>query len=248
MHVFNKIRDATPLIHNLTNQVVMQFTANGLLSVGAIPMMSKEVTEVEEMGQIADAVLINIGTLLASEVEALLVAAKHANKCGTPIVLDPVGVANTRFRSSTATRLLSEIQWTAIKGNAGEMAHLVGMRIDTKGPDSKEVDQTIAEDIARKVSILYNTIAIVTGKTDVVCFNNRLYKNHTGHVILTKITGAGCLLGSIIAAGLTLDGDPVENCAEILRLYGSAAESAMESSYVKGTGTFKMHFIDELGR
>src|SRR5690625_4551933 len=125
------IRQQKPLIHHLTNQVVMNFTANGLLSFGGLPIMAKEKTEVNAIAQIADGILINIGTIIKPELESMILAGKTANQRGIPVVLDPVGVAASNFRNEVVETLLTEVQFTAIKGNAGEMAHLVNIPWET---------------------------------------------------------------------------------------------------------------------
>jgi hydroxyethylthiazole kinase len=61
-----KIRKTSPLVHNITNYVVMNTTANALLALGASPVMAHAEQEVEEMTGIARALVINIGTLSTS--------------------------------------------------------------------------------------------------------------------------------------------------------------------------------------
>lgn len=248
MNTINEIRKSAPLIHNLTNNVVMNFTANGLLAFGAIPIMAKEKMEVAQMAQMADAVLINIGTLLTTELESMIIAGKAANSKGIPVVLDPVGVAATTFRGQATRALLTEVQFTAIKGNSGEMAHLINIEVETRGTESNDADEALLIEIAQKVANKYQTIAVITGETDVICHTDIVKTNKTGHINLTKITGAGCLLGAIIAAGLTTTGpSPLDKVFDVVRFYGQAAENAMQYPEVAGTGSFLPRFIDELG-
>lgn len=225
----------------------MNFTANGLLAFGGSPIMAKETTEICDMVANVDGVLINIGTLTTLDQQAMMLAGKSANEHGIPVVLDPVGVAATTFRASTVERLLSQVNFTAIKGNAGEMAHLIGMTLETKGVESADTEEAVLITIARKVADKYDTIAIVTGETDVICKDNQIKLNKTGHPLLTNITGAGCLLGSLITAGLTTDMDPLNAVYDVVSFYGRAAERALEHPSINGTGTFLPHFIDQLG-
>lgn len=242
--ILNHVRSHHPLIHHLTNQVVMNFTANGLLSFGGSPMMAKEKEEAHAIASLADGVLINIGTLLADELPAMISAGQAANEKNIPVVLDPVGVAATHFRTSAVKEILNKVNITAIKGNAGELAHLVNIPWETKGVES--LDEGDTEAIAKKVSTVYKTTAIVTGKVDVICTNNNIIQNHSGHPLLTKVTGAGCLLGSILTACLTTD-DPIEEQAfTALNFYGLAAEYAVSNHQVFGSGSFIPHFIDAL--
>lgn len=246
MTVIDRVRNKRPLIHHLTNQVVMNFTANGLLAFGASPIMAKEVTEVEEIAALADGVLINIGTLLERDIEALLLAGKTANEHDIPVVLDPVGVAATRFRLQAVKQLTEAITFTAMKGNAGEMATLVDIPWQTKGVESIDDDLEKLEEIAWQVAQTYQTIAVVTGETDVVSDGKQVYVNKHGHPLLTKITGAGCLLGSILTASLSVADDTVFAAYEAITYYGKAAERA--ASKANGPGSFQVYFLDELSK
>ncbi|OZU88884.1 hydroxyethylthiazole kinase [Virgibacillus indicus] len=242
--IINDVRKRSPLIHHLTNQVVMNFTANGLLSFGGTPIMAKAEEEASDMASIADGVLINIGTLKPSELRAMILAGKAANKKGIPVVLDPVGVAATSFRTSAVKEILNEVELTVIKGNAGELAQLVQIPWETKGVES--IGDGNAEEIAVKVAKTYQTAAIVTGKTDVICSGETISLNDTGHALLTKITGAGCLLGSILTACLTTKHSIEKQALAAVEFYGLAAEYAASQKEVFGPGSFLPRFIDAL--
>lgn len=242
--IIQEVRNNTPLVHHLTNQVVMNFSANGLLAFGASPVMAKEVREVSEMAGIADAVVLNIGTILEGETEAMIAAGKTANKKDIPVVLDPVGVAATPFRKEVIKKILQEVHPTVIKGNAGEIASLVDEDIQTRGVDS--VGDGNIDKIAEKAGKQYDTAIVVTGKTDVIYADQRLIYNQTGHPLLSSITGAGCLLGSVLAACLTTSYSAVEQIGSALSFYGLAAEHAAKLPHVNGPGTFLPNFIDAL--
>lgn len=246
MNAIEQVRQNQPLIHHLTNQVVMNFTANGLLAFGASPIMAKERKEARAMAEIASGVLINIGTIVEPELESMIIAGQTANERKIPVVLDPVGVRASSYRKQAVQTLLEEISFTAIKGNAGEMAHLVDIAWETKGVESIDDDLSKLEDIARQVAKKYNTLAVVTGEIDVLCYKEDIKTNRTGHEYLTKITGAGCLLGSIITACLTTNATTLDAAYEAVRFYGQAAEEAVKQNDVHGTGTFLPHFIDAL--
>lgn len=248
MSVVTKVRDEVPLIHHLTNQVVMNFTANGLLAYGGSPIMAKEQKEVADIAFIAHGVLINIGTLTAVELEAMIVAGKQANKHGVPVVLDPVGVAATTFRRAAVKRLLQEVSFTAIKGNAGEMAYLANIAWETKGVESADGQIEQLEKIAAQLAKEHDTITVITGETDVLSDGVTIKHNHSGHHLLTKITGAGCLLGSIVTASIAVSNEPLHAAYEAVQFYGAAAERAVNHPIVSGPGTFSSVFIDELQR
>ncbi|WP_080875502.1 hydroxyethylthiazole kinase [Oceanobacillus timonensis] len=242
--IIQQARNNTPLVHHLTNQVVVNFSANGLLAFGGSPVMAKELQEAADMANIADALVLNIGTVLETEVPAMIAAGKAANQKGIPVVLDPVGVAATPFRQKAVARILKEVRPTVIKGNAGEIASLVDTEIQMRGVDS--VGEGNIDEIAEKAGKKFNTAIVITGKTDVIYANQQFIYNQTGHPLLATITGSGCLLGSVIAACLTTSYDMSEQLRAALCFYGLAAEHAAEQPDVKGSGTFLPNFIDAL--
>lgn len=245
-NTIRQVRKNNPLIHHLTNQVVMNFTANGLLTFGGSPIMAKEPLEMNDMAGIVDGILINIGTLTESDLEAMLIAGKVANKRNIPVVLDPVGVAATNFRSKAIQQLLTEIEFATIKGNAGEMAFLVDIPWQTKGVESIDDNTSEQARIAKKVAEKFNTIAVVTGEVDIISDGFQTNENKSGHIYLTHITGAGCLLGSLITASLASSEEPFQAIADTVHFYGLAAEYAVMNHSVNGSGTFIPHFLDAL--
>ncbi|MBY7142155.1 hydroxyethylthiazole kinase [Virgibacillus sp. NKC19-3] len=243
-NIIQEVRGNSPLIHHLTNQVVMNFTANGLLSFGGAPVMAKAEEEAAAMASASDGVLLNIGTLTSVELPAMLLAGKAANEKGIPVVLDPVGIAATSFRTSAVRKILEEVKPTVIKGNAGEMAQLVQIPWETRGVES--VGKGDTEEIAMKVAEAYETAAVITGETDMICVGKNVIKNETGDPLLEKITGAGCLLGSILTACLTTKAQIEEQVLTAVYFYGVAAAYAAAHESTKGPGTFLPQFIDAL--
>src|SRR5437588_2755311 len=131
-----RLRDARPLVHQITNYVVMNETANATLALGALPVMAHAGEEVEEMARIASSLVLNIGTLSAHWVEAMLLAGGAATARQIPIVLDPVGAGATEYRTATAHRILHLVEVTVLRGNAGEIATLVGAAAEVRGVES----------------------------------------------------------------------------------------------------------------
>lgn len=242
--IIKNVRKNTPLIHHLTNHVVENVSANGLLAFGATPVMGKAVDEAADMASAADGVLLNIGTITSAELPSMILAGQAANAKGTPVLLDPVGVAATPFRDMAVKTILKKVQPTVIKGNAGELAHLVDIPWKTKGVDS--TGKGCVDDIATKVSETFQTVSIVTGETDMIGIGNDIVQNQTGHPLMNQITGSGCLLGSIIAACLTTDHPTVEQVTTAVTFYGLAGEYAARYQNVNGPGTFLPYFIDAL--
>src|SRR5882724_9653957 len=113
-----RLRERKPLVHQITNYVVMNETANATLAIGALPVMAHAPEEVEEMVGIAGALVLNIGTLSSHWIEAMLIAGTAANGRGVPVVLDPVGVGATSFRTDTARRILDVVDVAVLRGNA----------------------------------------------------------------------------------------------------------------------------------
>lgn len=246
--MIEKIRAKGPLVHCLTNTVVQNFTANGLLSFGASPIMATNPVEAKDITSLADAVLINIGTLQSIEIEAMEISGQTGNEKGLPVVFDPVGVKASPLRQTVTNNLLEKVQFTAIKGNPGEMAFLAGEEIATRGVDSADADLAQLKSIAEKIARKHQTIAVITGEQDVISDGERTVINEVGHGMLTCITGSGCLLGALIGAALTVEGDSLDAVQAIARFYCESAELAMTNKYVNGPGTFQMSFLDELSK
>jgi hydroxyethylthiazole kinase len=245
IELLEKIREANPLIHNITNIVVANFTANGLLALGASPVMADAVEEVADMAKAANAVVLNIGTLNEKAVEAMILAGKSANENGVPVVLDPVAAGSTRYRTETAKKLLKEIRFTSIRGNAGEIANLIGIDAKVKGVDAGDTGLDTGE-LALKAAKTLHTTIVVSGKTDAVSNGTNLYLVHNGHPLLTKVTGTGCLLSAVCGAFLAVEKDPVQASVSALAIYGAAAEIAREKTGGDLPGSFQMAFLDQL--
>ncbi|MDX8046355.1 hydroxyethylthiazole kinase [Gracilibacillus sp. S3-1-1] len=241
-HLLEKVRQEKPLIHNMTNQVVMNFTANGLYAVGATPVMTHAKEEVEEMAKNASALLLNIGTLTTEQVEAMILAGKSANKAGVPVVLDPVGVGATTFRTTAAKQILQEVQIACIRGNAGEIANLADIDVQVRGVDSaSDMDERqLASEAYKRLQV---PLAI-TGATDIVINKEEQVMISGGHPLLTKVTGTGCLLSSVIAAFLTVTEDVTSAIVDALSYYSVAAENAATNQIYPGS--FQVAFLDQL--
>ncbi len=156
---------ASPLVHQITNFVVMNETANATLALGALPVMAHAREEVEEMAGLASALVLNIGTLSPHWVDAMLLAGAAASQRGIPIVLDPVGAGATRYRTETAKRLLDNVEVTVLRGNAGEVATLVGVEAEVRGVESIAAAGEAAE-LAREAARTLGLVASVTGPVD----------------------------------------------------------------------------------
>lgn len=241
-HLIDKVRENQPLIHNITNQVVTNFTANGLYALGAAPVMANAKEEVEEMAAMAGAVVLNIGTLSTDQVEAMILAGKSANKNGVPVVLDPVGAGATSMRTKAAQRIIEEVQLSVIRGNSGEIASLAGIETKVKGVDG--VSDSAKEKIARLAYHKWNVPTVITGPEDIIWDGEVGASIFNGHPLLTKITGAGCLLSSVMGAFLAVEKNTLQAAEAALTFYGVAAEMAAKKTSLPGT--FQVEFLNAL--
>lgn len=240
------VRAANPLIHNMTNVVVTNFTANGLLALGASPVMAYARQEVAEMARIAGALVLNMGTLDEQLVEAMLIAGQAANEHGVPVLFDPVGAGATAYRTDTAQELLKKVSVAIVRGNAAEIANVVGEAWKIKGVDAGEGKGDVVE-LAKKAAKKLETIVAITGKVDVITDGERTYLIRNGHPILTKVTGTGCLLTSVMGAFAAVLEDKLAAGAAALVCYGVAAEKAAHKAAEEGPGSFQVQFLNELG-
>lgn len=245
--ILEKVRNENPLIHNITNAVVTNFTANGLLALGASPVMASAVQEVAEMAKMARALVLNIGTLEQKTVEAMLIAGKAANEAGTPVILDPVGAGATKFRTSTAQQLLEEVEIKVLRGNAAEIANLIGRKWEIKGVDGASGEGNVVE-LAQTAAKRFGTVVAITGKEDIVTDGTNTFTILNGHHLLTKVTGAGCLLTSIIGAFTAVSSDCLPSVVTAVAFYGVAAEKAALKTGEDGPGSFQIELVNQLSK
>lgn len=247
-HYLQRIREIRPLVHNITNIVAANFSANGLLALGAYPIMAAAVEEMESVPALSQAVVINIGTLIGKEVDAMVLAGKTANHLNIPVVLDPVGVGATPFRQQTIETLLQEIQFTAIRGNAGELASLANVEWQAKGVDAGEGNHSVIE-IAQNVARQYQTLVAISGKMDVVSNGLQTALLHNGTPMFPQITASGCLLSAVCGAFLAVS--EKENyfsaLIEACTAYAIAGELAAKPLAPTQYGQFAVNLLDLLG-
>ncbi|MCB2185564.1 MAG: hydroxyethylthiazole kinase [Deltaproteobacteria bacterium] len=238
-----KIREKQPLIHNITNFVVMNSTANALLACGASPVMAHAAEEVEEMVSFAGALVLNIGTLTPVWLEAMLLAAKKARALGVPSLLDPVGSGATLLRTRASRRILAEAGVNVVRGNASEVLSLTDQAGRTKGVDAAHtVDQAAAA--GQNLALAIATPVAITGPVDLITDGRRTLRVANGHALMAKVTGTGCLASAIIGAFLAVEPDPLLATAGALAYVGLAGERAAAVS--PGPGSLAMHMLDAL--
>ncbi|ELU45074.1 Hydroxyethylthiazole kinase family domain-containing [Rhizoctonia solani AG-1 IA] len=255
------LREHSPLIHQITNNVVIAQSANATLALGASPIMATAPEEMEDLSKVAGGLLINFGTI--TNKAGMLIAGKAANANKKPVVFDPVGVGATQFRRETASELLNSWQASVIKGNAGEIGALLGSsEVIARGVDSVGPGFSDPANIVRALAKRERCIVVMTGKTDYVSDGYSAVALSNGHSMLEDITGSGCIVGTAIAAfaaasrliaaentedeGKLVRGDMFQAAVAGVLAITIASEIAAARPDVKGTGTFMSALIDEL--
>jgi hydroxyethylthiazole kinase len=239
-----RIRERKPLVHQITNYVVMNETANATLALGALPVMAHAREEVEEMVGLAGALVINIGTLSPPWVEAMLLAGKRANELGIPVVVDPVGAGATTYRTETARLLLDEVEVTVLRGNAGEIATLVGVEAEVRGVESIAAGSDPTA-LARAAAEALGVVASVTGPIDHVSDGTEVLRVANGHELLATVSGTGCMSTAITGCFLAVKPEAaLEAAAEALATFGVAGEDA--AAQARGPGSFHAALYDAL--
>ncbi|MGC6767060.1 hydroxyethylthiazole kinase [Enterococcus sp. LJL128] len=245
-YLIEEIREKNPLIHNITNIVVANDSANGLLAVGASPFMSASSEEMMEVAEIADATVLNTGTLSVSQLAAMKIVGKRANQLMKPVIIDPVGVGATSFRKEQIMLLLAEVQPTLIRGNAGEIAALAGMGWQSKGVDAGSGSADIVA-AAEQTAKNYASLVAVSGETDIITDGQMTYIVENGTPFFTTMTGAGCLLSCLCGAFLSVSKeDQLEAVLAAHAGYAIAGERTSDKLSGLAVGSFRTGLLDEL--
>jgi hydroxyethylthiazole kinase len=237
------VREKRPLVHQITNYVVMNETANATLAIGALPVMAHAAQEVEEMAAAAGALVLNIGTLSEPWVESMLLAGRAANAAGVPVVLDPVGAGATRYRTETAQRLLGELDVAVVRGNSAEVATLIGRSADIRGVEA--IGDAAPAELAREAARRLGVVASVTGAVDHVSDGREAYAVANGHALLATVTGTGCMSSAVTGCfAAAAPRRTLEAATAALAAFGVAGEDAARDA--RGPGSFHAALYDAL--
>lgn len=245
-YLLETVRQKRPLIQNITNTVVTNFTANGLLALGASPAMADAEEEAADFARGADGLLLNLGTLTPRVINAMIGAGEVANRIGRPVVLDPVALGATPYRTEVFNQIIRQVKIDILRGNAAEMAQTIGTALEMKGVDAGGSSEAKKAEIAEEAARRYGTVAVVTGREDAVSNGKETYVVYGGHPLLARVTGSGCLLGSVLAAFAAVERDRVKASLAGLVIYGVAAELAAKESGENRPGSFQIAFLDRL--
>ena len=237
------VRSQRPLVHNITNYVVMNNSANALLAVGASPVMAHWTQEMEEMVSIAGALVLNIGTLDENWLESMRVAGVAASRRGIPIVLDPVGAGATSARTAASLELIELCRPTVIRGNASEIMALVDASVKSKGVDSSAQSGDAVE-AARKLALETGAVVVISGATDYITDGEIVNTVDGGNEIMTTVTGMGCTSTALVGAFAAVVKDPLVAATAAMAVMSLAGERAAANS--RGNGSMQVNFLDEL--
>jgi len=241
--ILEKIRQVKPLVHHLTNWVTIYDCAAVVKALGGSPVMAHAEEEAAEMAGMAQALVLNIGTLTVDFVEVMKIAGKSANAKGIPVIFDACGAGATRLRDEKCVELLREIDIGIIKGNVSEIARVAGINVRTKGVDAAEIRGDIYA-LAARLSAKYKCAVAVTGKEDVVSGAGETFVVKNGHALMADVVGTGCMVASVIGAFAAVEPDLARAAAAGLSCFGIAGEcAAMDSA---GPAEFKIKLIDAL--
>ncbi len=239
-----RIRAQRPLVHQITNFVVMNETANATLAIGALPVMAHAPEEVAEMATVAGALVLNIGTLTHEWVDSMILAGRAANAANVPVVLDPVGAGATTLRTQSARRILDEVAIAIVRGNAAEVATLAGRSAEIRGVESVGNGEEFGDLAGAAAAALRCTVA-VTGPVDAVSDGTTTLSVANGHPLLATVTGTGCIASAITGCFAAVNHDrPLNAAVEALVALGIAGEEAAAQS--RGPGSFHVALYDAL--
>ena len=237
------VRTKSPLVHSITNYVVMNNSANALLSIGASPVMAHWKDEMEEMTAIAGALVINIGTLDTEWIEGMKAAGLAASRRGTPIVLDPVGAGATSQRTNAAWEIINLCHPTIIRGNGSEIMALVDANVKSKGVDSSASSDD-ALSAAKKLAAETGAVVVISGETDYITNGTDVFTVEGGNPIMTSVTGMGCTATALVGAFAAVEADTMVAATAAMAVMSLAGERAAVNAC--GNGSMQMHFLDEL--
>ncbi|MBR2006146.1 MAG: hydroxyethylthiazole kinase [Thermoguttaceae bacterium] len=248
VEALRNLRRAAPLTHCITNYVTANDCANVLLAFGASPIMADEPAEVEEIVALSSGLVVNLGTLNRSTVDAAFAATRRANELGIPAVLDPVGVGASRLRTETARRLLNEFRFAAIRGNVSEIGALAFGTGSTRGVDAvSESNRRAVAERLREFAAAFRTTVVASGALDLVVDAERFATVRNGSPWAARITGAGCISTAVLGACVAANRARVwEAAVAATAAFGVCGEIAERRTVERGggTATFRTELID----
>lgn len=255
--ILENIHGNSPIVHCITNYVTVNDVANTILASGASPIMADDIEEVADITSICNSLVLNIGTLNSRTIDSMIKAGKMANKMGIPVVLDPVGIGASKLRTETTLKLLTEVKFSVIRGNASEIKSLINGSRTSSGVDvSVEdiIDETNIDDyidITKELQRIYNGVIVVTGPIDIVTSEEKAYIIRNGHKDMERVTGTGCMLSGLIGGFIGANSSNIlDSTAAAVATMGLCGELANERIVREdlGTGSLRTYLIDYISK
>lgn len=255
--IFENVRAKTPLVHSITNYVTVNDCANIILACGGSPIMADDIAEVCDITALCSALVINMGTLNERTIRSMLAAGKKANELGHSVVFDPVGAGASALRNETALHLVKEVRFTVIRGNISEIRFLATGSGNTQGVDAAAADAVTDGNIdsvisfAKSLSAATGAVIAITGAADIIADAKKAFVIHNGHPMMSRVTGTGCMLTTVIASYLGANpGQPLEATAAAVAAMGLCGELAYKKLQAidGGTGTYRTLLIDAMSK
>ncbi len=241
--LLTRVRANKPLIHHLTNWVTIGDCAHVTKAFGASPVMAHAKEEVQEMAQLATALVMNIGTLTVDLIDSMKMAATVANKNDVPVVLDVCGAGATQLRRQQCCSLMQDVKVDIIKGNASEIATMAGYQMQTKGVETGQVsgDQI---SFAKELAVSCKVTVVITGAEDIVVDEKRTAVVKNGHPMMGDVVGTGCMSTSAVGVFAAVEKDFFYATLSALCCFEIAGELAAEAS--RTPGSFRQKLLEEI--
>lgn len=249
--IVRQTREKRPMVHAITNNVTVNDCANIILAAYGAPTMAQDTREVEEITALSDALVLNLGALRAQE--AMLLAGKKANELGHPIVLDPVAAGASFLRGETCRKLLHELRIAVIRGNASEIRALALGSETTLGVEVNALDKVTEDNLeasaemVRAFSRRVGAVVALTGEIDLVTDGTQTAVLRGGCEMMSRITGAGCMLTALTGAYCGANPDrPFAAAVAAVAVMDACGEAAYERvrEAMEGTASFRTRLLD----
>lgn len=237
------IRSKKPLVHNLTNYVAMNATANALMSIGTTPIMSQAVEEVEQMVVLSSSLVLNIGTISVQWMESMIKAGQAAILKKIPIVFNPFGAGFTEFRTIECNKIIDSCSPNIIRGKVSEITALINDDDNVQGTDNNiGPDQIIA--LAKALAQKTKSVVVATGTPVYVTDGTAVNTISFGTDMMDKVAGEGCVSSALIGAFTAVNSSMMDSATNGMLLMCIAGQLAAQTA--KGNGSLYVNFIDEL--
>lgn len=240
-----RVRETTPLVHNITNYVVANTSANALLAVGASPAMTHDPGEMRDMVAISSALVVNMGTLTPTYVAAIPLALAAAGSKPIPVILDPVAVGALPSRTDLALGWLAMYPVSVIRGNAGEIMSLAGVEAKSRGVDSLEGSEAALE-AAHSLAETFGCVVCVSGAVDMITDGTAIWRIENGDPMMPMVTGLGCTASAICGAFAAVAEEDAMGQAVASAMAVTAIAGEIAAGRAKGPGTLQLELYDAL--